>query len=81
MFISLIATPRFSINLTAFECVRVVVPKPGIVIPIMPLRSSFRRSKVLTAISRANVESKPPDIPTVSVLHPIASRRFAKAAT
>mgnify|MGYP002624032005 CR=1 FL=1 len=46
--------------------VRPVVPKPGMVMPVTPLRSSPRRSKARTAIISAKVESRPPEMPTTS---------------
>ena len=51
------------ISSTALSCVRSVVPKPGIVTPMIPLRSNPSTSNVRTATRRASVESNPPDMP------------------
>ncbi len=49
--------------------------------PIIPFRSSFRRSKARVATSKASVESSPPEIPTTRHLQPVARRRCASPAT
>ncbi len=78
--ISIAETPSSRIISVALPCVRPVVPKPGIVMPVIPLRSSPRMSKAFTATSSASVESSPPDMPTVRCLHPVASRRCTSPA-
>jgi len=61
--------------------VRLVVPKPGIVTPIIFLRDKPNLSKVLTQTSKASVESNPPEIPITAVLAPVCTRRCASPAT
>ena len=56
------------ISSTALSCVRSVVPKPGIVTPMIPLRSNPSTSNVRTATRRASVESNPPDMPITRFL-------------
>ena len=59
--------PNVSINLTALIYVRLVVPKPGIVIAIIPFLSKPSLSNVLMQINKAKVESSPPDMPTTTL--------------
>lgn len=66
---------------TALVCVRSVVPNPGIVTPIMPLRSQPSLSKVFTQTNNANVESKPPDMPTTALLALVCTKRCANPDT
>ena len=66
--ISLIVTPKARISVRALLYVRSVVPNPGMVIPMIPLRSSFSLSKALAATSSARVLSRPPDTPTTRLL-------------
>ena len=40
--------------------------------PMMPFRGKFNLSKVLAQTKSAKVESKPPEIPTTTVLREIA---------
>ena len=68
MLISRIVIPRLSISTIALLYVRSVVPNPGIVTPIIPLRLNPNLSKVFAATSKASVESKPPLIPIMTVL-------------
>ena len=66
MFISLKSVPSSRHKSKALLYVLSVVPKPGIVIVTIFFLSRFKSSKVLTITRRANVESRPPDIPTTA---------------
>ena len=69
--ISLDVIPRSSISLWAFERVRLLVPKPGIVTPMIPSRGKPIKSKVATVLKRASVESRPPEIPITTFFAPV----------
>ena len=72
--------PSASISTTALSWVRPVVPKPGMVIPTMPVRGNCNLSKALAATSSARVLSSPPDTPITTLLQPIAANRRASPA-
>ena len=78
---SRMVTPNDVIRSTALVCVRSVVPNPGIVTPIIPLRSQPSLSKVFTQTNNASVESKPPDIPTTALLALVCTNRCANPDT
>ena len=69
--ISLDVIPRSSISLWAFVRVRLLVPKPGIVTPMIPSRGKPIKSKVATVLKRASVESRPPEIPITTFFAPV----------
>ena len=60
-------TPNAAIRSEAFECVLVVVPSPGIVIPIILFLSQPSLSKARTVTISANVLSSPPEMPITAV--------------
>jgi len=76
MFTSLKVHPNFSIIETALVYVLSVVPKPGIVTAIIPFLSRFNLSKALAVTNNANVESRPPEIPTTAFLQLVCSNLF-----
>lgn len=69
-----------SVSVTALDFVRFVVPKPGIVMQIIFSFGRARRSKALSATSRASAESSPPEMPMTAFLSPICSILFASPA-
>ena len=59
--------------------VRLVVPKPGMVMATMPARGRSRMSKALAVTSSASVESSPPETPIVTWRTPVCFSRLASA--
>ena len=57
---------------------RSVVPKPGIVTPIIPFLSRLSLSKAKIQTKRASVESSPPLIPITTLLPFMCFKRFTK---
>ena len=55
-----------------------VVPKQGIVTDKIFSRGIFNMSKALAVTRRANVESRPPEIPTTAWAAPVWARRFLR---
>ena len=72
MDISTGVTSSSSMSFQALLWVRWLVASPGMVMATIPLRSRWSRSKAFTATSRASVESSPPEIPIVTLRHPVA---------
>ena len=54
-----------------------MVPNPGIVMPMIPVRSSCSLSNVRTATSSASVESSPPEMPTTAFSQRVCTSRLA----
>ena len=54
-----------------FDLVRLVVPKQGMVTAVMSVRGRPSKSMALAVMSRAKVESSPPDSPTTALLAPV----------
>ena len=81
MLTSRMVTPNDAIKSTALVWVRSVVPNPGIVTPIIPLRFQPSLSNVFTQTSNASVESRPPDMPTTALLALVCSKRCANPDT
>ncbi len=71
-------TPKCSASLSAFDRVRAVVPKPGMVMATTPSCDSPARSKACTVTSSARVESSPPVNPMVTRLLPVWRSRLAR---
>ena len=67
--------PRHSISFTALSYVRSVVPNPGMVTAMIPLRSLPDKSNARTVTRSARVESSPPEIPTTALAF-VCSKRF-----
>ena len=61
--ISLAVMPSATIRSQALPLVLLLVPRPGIVTPMMRFRSQPSLSNASTATINANVLSSPPDIP------------------
>ena len=71
-------TPRSSASFSALVRVRAVVPKPGMVMARMPLRSTASAgSNAVTVTSSARVESSPPETPIHHLGSPVWRSRFA----
>ena len=77
MLISTNVAPSFFIISTALVYVRLVVPKPGIVTPIIFERSMPNLSHVFAQTSKARVESNPPLMPNTIVFNPVWCKRVA----
>ena len=77
MFISRRVTPSDFTSLTALVYVLSVVPKPGMVMAMMPFRSRLSLSKASTQTSSARVESRPPLTPMTMVSALVCSMRLA----
>ena len=81
MDISLELMPKDSIRSTALPLVRPVVPYPGIVTPVMPLRSKPSLSKAIAVTMSARVLSKPPEMPMTAFLQCMCESLVASPCT
>ncbi len=79
--ISRIVIPRASIRPHALPLVREVVPKPGIVTPIILSRVHPNLSAASTVTRSARVLSSPPEIPSTADEHLIWLRRVTREFT
>ena len=71
--------PRASESRSALPFVRLVVPKPGMVMARMPSRGRPSRSKARWQTSSASVESSPPDTPMTARRARMWAMRWARA--
>ena len=68
--------PMRSARISALDLVRLVVPKQGMVTARMSVMGRSSMAMARAVMSRARVESSPPDSPTTAVLAPVWARRF-----
>ena len=62
------SVPMRSASSWALDLVRLVVPKQGMVMAVMSVMGRPSMAMARAVISRARVESRPPDRPTTAVL-------------
>lgn len=80
MGISRSSTPRRRHMVTALSCVLSVVPKPGIVTARMSEAGRFSARQAREQMSRASVESSPPEMPMTSRCAQVCSILLARPA-